>query len=186
MGLIRRASAFARNAHKDQVRKDAALPYFDHLEEVADICRRYTNDPETIATAYLHDTIEDQNVRFEDLVVLFGTNVANAVLQLTNVPAQAGLNRESRHRRDLDRLATSDARVHIVKCADMISNARSMEGVDPRFAIDTYLPELRSILAVLTHAPDSLRKEAGESIDSATAQAFLLSKPGAGSQPQHY
>ena len=57
-GLINRAYVFSMKAHGSQVRASGD-PYFSHPIEVAGILTDLKLDAQTIATAILHDTIED-------------------------------------------------------------------------------------------------------------------------------
>ncbi len=56
--LILRAYAAARAAHEGQTRENGE-PYFTHPVAVAKILAGYRLDAATIATALLHDTVED-------------------------------------------------------------------------------------------------------------------------------
>lgn len=59
--LVRRARELAEVAHHGQLRKANRLPYFTHLEAVAELLVRHGyDDDETLAVAYLHDLLEDQ------------------------------------------------------------------------------------------------------------------------------
>jgi (p)ppGpp synthase/HD superfamily hydrolase len=66
MNIVDRARKFAERAHREQVRKYTGEPYFVHLDEVAKLCARFGCNKRTVAAAYLHDTIEDQPVTYED------------------------------------------------------------------------------------------------------------------------
>ena len=57
-GLINRAYVFSMKAHGSQMRASGD-PYFSHPIEVAGILTDLKLDDQTIATAILHDTIED-------------------------------------------------------------------------------------------------------------------------------
>lgn len=63
--LIRKAFAFAAEAHAEQVRLSGE-PFLNHLLEVAIILVRLKMDLPTIATGLLHDTIEDTGVTFKE------------------------------------------------------------------------------------------------------------------------
>ncbi len=66
-------------------------PYFEHLERVADRVRdmEYEMVDETseidlyVATAYLHDVIEDTDINPEEIEELFGDDVVRSVALLT-------------------------------------------------------------------------------------------------------
>lgn len=146
------AMHFARECHKDQRRKYTNGPYADHLAEVAGIVATVNASQVVLATAWLHDSMEDQGVTFEELTRLFGGDVAEGVRWLSDM--EEG-NRAERKRLSRERLARAPAWVQSVKCADIISNTSSIVLYDPRFAV-TYLEEKRLLLDVLIDADPHL------------------------------
>src|SRR5438093_1326783 len=79
------AIAFAARAHHGHMRKDEKTPYVSHVFRVAAIVRNVFgfDDPRMLATAVLHDTIEDTKTDYDDLVEEFGTPIADWVAALT-------------------------------------------------------------------------------------------------------
>jgi (p)ppGpp synthase/HD superfamily hydrolase len=157
---------FAREVHRDQVRKYTSNPYVDHLAEVAGIVATVSSqylhlEQDMLAAAWLHDCIEDQGVTLEQLDIEFGGIVASAVMQLSDL--ETG-NRAERKAASRARLAESWPFVQTIKCADLISNTSSIVKHDPKFAV-TYLEEKRLLLDVMTKADSRLveiaRKQAG-------------------------
>ena len=67
--LVERARAYATQAHKriDHRRKYSKQPYEVHLEAVAKLVAAVTDQPETLAAAWLHDTVEDTPATLEDI-----------------------------------------------------------------------------------------------------------------------
>ncbi|MBA3050486.1 MAG: GTP pyrophosphokinase, partial [Brevundimonas sp.] len=61
-----RARSFAIIAHGDQIYGEDQ-PYERHLEAVVDVIGGWTDDPELISAAWLHDTLEDTTTRFAEL-----------------------------------------------------------------------------------------------------------------------
>ena len=153
--LVLKAREFAREAHKDQLRRYTGDPYYLHLEEVAGMVAVAGLSQEAIAAAWLHDTIEDQSVSTLSLLRQFGKETTKLVVALTDTPAGPGLNREKRKAMDRDRLARASAEAQSIKCADLISNTSSIVKHDPDFA-KVYLPEKRAILEALTRAHPKL------------------------------
>jgi len=81
--LIATARNFAQMAHTGQYRRDGKTPYFQHVDGVARTVKPST--PENIATAYLHDVIEDTSYNSMDLVkIRMPDSVVEAVLLLTH------------------------------------------------------------------------------------------------------
>jgi (p)ppGpp synthase/HD superfamily hydrolase len=82
MDLITTAKNFAQMAHINQFRRDGKTPYFKHVDGVARLVT--PQKPEYIATAYLHDVIEDTDYNSIDLQKIgIPKMVINAVLILT-------------------------------------------------------------------------------------------------------
>lgn len=142
------AMMFAREVHKDQVRKYTGNPYADHLAEVAGIVATVTDQPEAIAAAWLHDSVEDCNIPLAAIEQLFGFQVALIVSGLSDV--ERG-NRTERKRLSRERLAACSGLIQTIKCADLISNTSSIVKHDPKFA-EVYLQEKHDLLAVMTKA----------------------------------
>lgn len=167
MVLAFNAMLFAREVHRDQRRKYSGNPYADHLAEVAGIVATVAGQqalvhPETmIATAWLHDCVEDHGVAFETLGERFGGDVCLGVRLLSDL--ETG-NRAARTRQSRERLSAAPGWVQSVKAADLISNTGSIVVHDPDFSV-VYLKEKRLLLDVLTRADPRLlevaRSQAG-------------------------
>ena len=82
--IIQRASAFATNAHRHQTRNDGT-PYVSHCFRVAMVIMHLFDhrDEEVVAAGLLHDTIEDCDVDYDDILEGFGRNVADYVAVMT-------------------------------------------------------------------------------------------------------
>lgn len=160
MSIAFEAMEFARHVHKDQVRKYTNNPYFDHLAEVVGIAMSVGwNHPNIhpdkyMATAWLHDCVEDQGVEEENLIYLFGNEVAEGVLWLSDL--EKG-NRATRKKLSRERLSKAPNWIQTIKCADLISNTSSVVKHDPDFA-KVYLKEKRLLLEVMTKADPRLRE----------------------------
>lgn len=75
---------FAKDVHREQV-DDEGKSYFDsHIMQVVHILKQVTTDENLIKAAYLHDTIEDTHVYYEQLKEIFGKNVADLVNEVTH------------------------------------------------------------------------------------------------------
>ncbi|EJL33235.1 hypothetical protein PMI01_02197 [Caulobacter sp. AP07] len=149
------AMLFARRAHATQVRKYTGNPYADHLAEVAGIVATvapFGSMSLMTAVAWLHDCVEDCGVDPAEIKSLFGAEVAQGVVALSDM--ETG-NRAERKAASCARLAAADGWIQTIKCADLISNTSSIVMHDPKFAV-TYLAEKRALLAVLTKADGRL------------------------------
>ncbi|MFC2558545.1 MAG: HD domain-containing protein [Haemophilus seminalis] len=80
MTLSTRAELFAKSIHANQVDK-AGKPYIRHLQAVVNNLIEPTED--MVAVAWLHDSVEDTETTFDDLVYYFGSSVAQAVDAIT-------------------------------------------------------------------------------------------------------
>ena len=73
--LLNRAYVFAMRAHGGQTRKSGD-PYFTHPLAVAGILTELKADPASVATALLHDVVEDTDTSVDDIVgVVFRRDV---------------------------------------------------------------------------------------------------------------
>lgn len=163
--LIRRARVYATEMHEriNQRRKYTQAPYAVHLKSVADLVATVSGDPEMIAAAWLHDTVEDTPATFEDLEREFGDRVMQLVMQLTDVSRPGDGNRSVRKEIDRRHLAAASPGGKTIKLADIIDNTRDISRHDPRFA-RVYLPEMQLLLEVLTEGDDRLFRKARDII----------------------
>jgi guanosine-3',5'-bis(diphosphate) 3'-pyrophosphohydrolase len=81
------ALAFAAHKHRDQRRKNAdASPYINHPIALADLLVNEggITDHVVLCAAILHDTIEDTETTYEELVTIFGREIADVVQEMTD------------------------------------------------------------------------------------------------------
>jgi (p)ppGpp synthase/HD superfamily hydrolase len=177
LDLIRRAKQFAIEAHGDQKRKYTGDPYWFHLQHVATILLRYSATAEVVCAGWLHDTLEDTAASYQELCMRFGHDIANLVVEVTdvsrkdsgNTPEGMG-NRALRKAIDRQYLAGASWRGQMVKCADTISNTGDIVVNDLDFARETYIPEKVALIPVLSAvrvACFPLWKEASDVVERA-------------------
>lgn len=87
--LETKAWEFAKEAHKNQLRKFSGLPYFDtHVQKVNGTLKLYTKEEKLLIAALLHDVIEDcfENkwIGYSIIKELFGQEIADIVMELTS------------------------------------------------------------------------------------------------------
>lgn len=141
--MIQRARAFADQRHRGQRRKYEQLPYIIHLDRVADIIRRHDHGtPTMLAAAYLHDTVEDTATTIQEILEVFGPEVAQLVYWLTD--AEQG-KRKARKLMSAWRLSRAPIEAKLIKLADFVDNTPSIVEFDPSFA-RVYLAEKELIL----------------------------------------
>ncbi|MFT8244408.1 RelA/SpoT family protein [Roseomonas sp. BN140053] len=130
-GLIERAYALARDAHSGQKRENGD-PYIGHPVAVARILAGYRLDTATIATALLHDTVEDTGLTLRELEKGFGPEVAklvDGVTKLTRLEIQSERTKQAENFRKLVLAMSEDIRVLLVKLADRLHNVRTLNFV---------------------------------------------------------
>jgi len=129
--LILRAVAFAAHKHRDQRRKDKdASPYINHPIELANVLWQEggVKDPQVIAAALLHDTLEDTETSWQELRGDFGEEIADVVLEVTDTK---WIRKEVRKRLQVARAARSSDKAKLVKLADKICNVRDVAAHPP-------------------------------------------------------
>jgi guanosine-3',5'-bis(diphosphate) 3'-pyrophosphohydrolase len=131
MGLVLKALEFAAHKHRDQRRKDArASPYINHPIELANVLWHEGGivDPVVIAAALLHDTIEDTETTWQELRGAFGDEIAEIVLEVTDVK---WLSKQARKRLQVAKAGHASRRAQLVKLADKICNLRDVAAHPP-------------------------------------------------------
>lgn len=148
---ILHACNFGDQAHILDKRKSGE-PYITHPIAVAEILAGFRLDRDTIIAAILHDTVEDTEVNYEQLVTHYGETVARLVDGVTKL-------KSSRHDKLQNKAATfhkiltatlDDPRVLIIKLADRLHNMSTLDAVSPdkqrstaRETLDFYVPFAR-------------------------------------------
>ena len=126
--LLNRAYVFSVKAHGSQLRASGD-PYFSHPIQVAGILTDLQLDDKTIATAILHDTIEDTVATLEQIEKLFGPDVArlvDGVTKLSKIETQTESERQAENLRKFLLAMSNDIRVLLVKLADRLHNMRTL------------------------------------------------------------
>jgi (p)ppGpp synthase/HD superfamily hydrolase len=175
--LVEQAAAFARRAHEHHHRKGGKqVPYFHHLESVA---RRLVaagyRDPVMLASAYLHDVLEDQPHHGPEAREVFPADVMATVEVLSEQKHDAsGAHRSKAERfegyaRGLEATTPAALRARVISCADKIDNTDSL--LDPKH-------EGHKLLLTLSTRPGQHRRqfERLRPIYAATVNAALLAE----------
>jgi len=169
--IIARAAAFATRVHKriDHRRKYSNQPYDVHLRAVAELVASVTDDAETIAAAWLHDTVEDTPATFHDIELAFGSRVRLLVAELTDVSKPSDGNRAARKAIDCDHLSQASPEAKTVKLADLIDNCRDICRNDPHFG-RVFIVEAAALLEVLTGGDPRLYQKATQTVQDCAAR----------------
>ncbi|MEM8973820.1 MAG: HD domain-containing protein, partial [Pseudomonadota bacterium] len=131
--MLNRAYVYAMKAHANQ-RRASGDPYFAHPLEVAAILTDLRLDDETIATALLHDVIEDTETTRSEIDRLFGPDIGALVDGLTKIKKLDLVTKKAEQAENFRKLLiaiSSDIRVLLVKLADRLHNMRTLEYVKP-------------------------------------------------------
>ena len=132
--LIDAAYDLAEKAHSTQ-RRENGDPYFMHPVAVADILAGYRLDVASIATALLHDVVEDTSYKLSQIESRFGKEIAglvDGVTKLTRLELQSDRTKQAENFRKLVLAMSRDIRVLLVKLADRLHNMRTLHFVrDP-------------------------------------------------------
>lgn len=164
--FVREAEDFSDQAHSSIGQKYGDLPYSRHTQGVARRVARHIEDPEVVAAAHLHDTIEDTGVTQEQLALRFSPRTALLVFEVSAPEAAVGVRRAERTAAEAIRLAGVSADAKSIKCADVAENMEDIVTMNPGFA-RTYVPEKRALLGSLVGAHPELLREAAEAVERA-------------------
>lgn len=147
--LVKEAYRFSDEMHLGQVRKSGE-PYISHPIAVAEICAEWKLDVQAIMAALLHDVMEDQDVKKEELIERFGPAVASLVdglSKLEKIEFQSQVEAQAENFRKMLLAMARDVRVILVKLADRLHNMRTLGVMKPekqrriaRETMDVYVP----------------------------------------------
>ncbi len=150
--LIARAYNFSEAMHKGQ-RRASGEPYFVHPVEVAGIIADLKLDVSSIATALLHDTVEDTLTTIEEVQKLFGEEIATLVDGVTKISQISFTSREEKQAENFRKMVLAmarDIRVILIKLADRTHNMRTLDALAPQRQQDI-AQETLDIYAPLAH-----------------------------------
>ena len=147
--LIVRAFTMSLNAHKNDLRASGE-PYFHHPYEVAMIvAKEIPLDDVSVASALLHDVVEDTTFDLKDIRAEFGDTVADIVdgaTKITDIFRSHEVTQAESYRKLLLSMV-NDIRVMLIKFADRLHNMRTLEYLPPekqqrlaRETLDIYAP----------------------------------------------
>lgn len=128
LDLVMRAYFFAANAHKMQSRKSGEA-YFTHPLAVAFILVQQQMDVDTVATALLHDVIEDTMVTREEIEETFSPIIGELVDGVTKIGKLEFRSKQEAAAENFRKMMlamTADIRVILVKLADRMHNMRTL------------------------------------------------------------
>jgi RelA/SpoT family (p)ppGpp synthetase len=150
--LISDAFKFSLNAHRMDKRASGE-PFIIHPYEVASIvAREIPLDDITVASALLHDVVEDTKFTYEDVKAEFGETIADIVDGATKIEGMFE-NYEAKQVENYRKMLLSmsdDIRVILVKFADRLHNMQTLEYLNPERQV-RMSRETMEIYAPLAH-----------------------------------
>ena len=126
---VKKAYDYASYLHNGQVRQSGE-PYISHPLNVAYILSEMHADSDTVCAGLLHDTLEDTNIKKEDIAHDFNQNVANLVDGVTKLAKMNFSSKQDQNYANTRKIITGitdDARIIIIKLADRLHNMRTLE-----------------------------------------------------------
>lgn len=123
-----KAYHFAEKAHEGQLRKSGEK-YFIHPFHVAMILADLHMDTAAISAGLMHDVVEDTDITYETIVEEFGEEIANLVDGVTKLKKLKYTTKEENQVENLRKMIiamSKDIRVIIIKLADRLHNARTL------------------------------------------------------------
>src|SRR5580765_233460 len=146
---VQKAYRFSDEVHLGQMRKSGE-PYISHPLAVAEICAEWKLDAQAMMAALLHDVMEDQGVRKEELIERFGAKVAalvDGLSKLDKLEFQSQAEAQAENFRKMLLAMARDVRVILVKLADRLHNMRTLGSMPPdkkrrisRETMEVYVP----------------------------------------------
>ncbi len=149
---IERAYVRARGCHEGQTRSSGEA-YVCHPIEVAKLVYEFGLDSDSIAAAFLHDTIEDTELTFDEVRKEFGLDCANLVDGVTKLGKIAYTTKEEaqiEYLRKMFLAMAKDIRVILIKLADRLHNVRTLAARPKEKQLNT-AKETLEIYAPLAH-----------------------------------
>ena len=111
------ARMVAVKAHSNQS-YDEIFPYEKHLDDVVDVLKKFGYSGKYIVAGYLHDSVEDDGISYNDIKKHFGIDVAEMVFCVTD---ELGRNRKEKKEKTLPKTMSNPDAI-ILKLADRIAN----------------------------------------------------------------
>ncbi|CFB65616.1 Bifunctional (p)ppGpp synthase/hydrolase relA [Pandoraea apista] len=125
------AIQFAAERHRNQRRKDVeSSPYINHPIAVANLLATTgeVRDVAVLQAAVLHDTIEDTHTTVDELRLLFGQEVAQIVVEVTD---DKSLPKQRRKDPQVQLAPAKSDKAALIKIADFTCNLRDLVSAPP-------------------------------------------------------
>jgi len=128
IAFVTRAYELAKKAHRGQKRYSGE-PYLNHVVATADYLARIGMGPTIVAAGLLHDSLEDSDITGEQIASEMSEDVRSLVEGVTKLGhvRYFGLKRHTESLRKLFAATSQDVRVMIIKLADRLHNAQTLD-----------------------------------------------------------
>lgn len=130
--LIRKAFDVAVDAHKDQRRKSGEAYIFHPIAVAKIVASEIGLGATSIASALMHDVVEDTDITVEDIERMFNPKIAKIVEGLTKiaqVKTDQEISMQAENFRKMLLTLNDDVRVILIKIADRLHNMQTMESM---------------------------------------------------------
>ena len=128
--MIQRARRFSEVAHEGQTRVGGE-PYATHPAAVVEILRAHgVTDADILAAGYLHDTVEDTSITFDQLARAFNPRIASIVGELT-IPKEFEEPSEKKNAWLLEHAPKLSVPAKWIKLADRFHNVKQLAAKSP-------------------------------------------------------
>ena len=130
--LIRKAFDVAVDAHKDQRRKSGEAYIFHPIAVAKIVASEIGLGATSIASALLHDVVEDTDITVDDIERMFNPKIAQIVDGLTKiaqVKTDQEISMQAENFRKMLLTLNDDVRVILIKIADRLHNMQTMESM---------------------------------------------------------
>jgi guanosine-3',5'-bis(diphosphate) 3'-pyrophosphohydrolase len=127
--LIANAFQFAYDLHGEQQRKSGE-PYICHPIAVAGLLRDLGGGAAMIAAGFLHDIVEDTDIKIDEIELRFGKETAHLVEGVTKLSQFEFSSKKEQQAENFRRMFVAmaqDIRVIVVKLADRLHNMRTLD-----------------------------------------------------------
>lgn len=169
-----RALLFATEKHRKQKRKcKEEVPYIEHPIKVATYALQACMDEKfnwedrmnTVCAALLHDTVEDTDCTFDELVKNFGPDVAMYVNEVTD---DKSLPKEERKQKQIEHAPHCYKQATVVKLADKMANNHDLmkapveRGIPTEWTVERiqkYFEWSCKVVGALKNPPKKLLKQ---------------------------
>jgi len=125
IGSIEDAKKLAKKKHAHQTRKDGKTPYFNHLKKVVRNLEDFgITDKEILCAGWLHDTIEDTDIDYDEIYEKFGKKTADYVAWVTK---DTRLIKAKQEKQYISQLRKSPWQAKVVKLGDILANFEDLK-----------------------------------------------------------